>query len=72
MDADRKYFHEAGKNAFEEFINTIEKGIEERKVDIKATLKFQTEELEETDPTLDYAIEQYRDILDFQRVLLET
>jgi hypothetical protein len=68
-DAINKYFHEAGEGAFEAFMAAIEKEAQAR--DVSVALKFQKEEEEAEDPTLDYAMQQYRESIDFKLALNE-
>lgn len=70
MAAIRAYFSEAGEGAFEAFMAAIEKEAQAR--DVSVALKFQKEEEETEDPTLDYAMQQYRESIDFKLALNES
>ncbi len=72
QEAIRAYFSEAGEGAFEAFMDAIEKKAQEKQVDVGAALKYKNEERETEDPALDYALEEYRESIDFKLALNES
>ncbi len=69
-EAIRKYFEDAGKDSFEAFIAAIEKAQAGKTIDF--SIVPETEEQEQSDPAADYAIEQYKQTLDYKLALNES
>lgn len=63
------HFVKAGEGAFDAFMEAIEKRLQGKKIDVSAAVKFQKEEEEEKNPTVDYALEQYQQSAEFQLAL---
>lgn len=64
-----KYFKEAGEGAFEAFMQAIENASKD--IDFSIPMKFTTPEAEELDPTLEYAMEQFRKTLEYRQMLVQ-
>jgi TP901 family phage tail tape measure protein len=61
-EAVRKYFAKQGEGAFEAFIAAIEK--QAALSDVSIATNLQTDETEQSDPALDYALAQYQETVD--------
>lgn len=66
----KKYFLDAGEGAFDEFMKAIEAKQNENSIDLTILPEAKPEE-EKKDPSLDYAIQQYQETLDFKLLLNE-
>jgi hypothetical protein len=66
-DAINKYFNNAGEGAYEAFIAAIEKSHKETQIDF--SLVPEAPEKEQSDPAADYAVQKYKDSLDFKLAL---
>ena len=64
-----KYFAEAGEGAWDAFIAAIEKSQKEKTIDFSIVPEF-PDEPETNDPAADYAVEKYRQTLEFKEELL--
>jgi TP901 family phage tail tape measure protein len=67
QEAIRKYFEKAGEGAFEAFITAIEKEAEMHNFSLAD--KFKTDEAEQNDPAVDYALAKYQETLDYKLLM---